>query len=112
MISTLKLFQASDIHGGEMKISREDVEKVGLLARLDLGADEISTFTGQMDAILSYVEKLNELDTDLIIPTAHAVPLENAFRSDDIKTSIGTENALSSAPDRIEDFFRVPKVIE
>jgi aspartyl-tRNA(Asn)/glutamyl-tRNA(Gln) amidotransferase subunit C len=95
-----------------MKISREDVEKVGLLARLELSPDEISTITGQMDSILSYVEKLNELETAHITPTSHAVPLENAFRPDEVKPSIGAENALSSAPDRVEDFFRVPKVIE
>lgn len=95
-----------------MKISREDVEKVGQLARLKLGADEIDMFTGQMDAILSYVEKLNELETSHIIPTANAVPLENAFRNDEIKPSLGAENALAAAPDKVENFFRVPKVIE
>jgi aspartyl-tRNA(Asn)/glutamyl-tRNA(Gln) amidotransferase subunit C len=95
-----------------MKITREDVEKVGQLARLELSGDEIATLTGQMDAILSYVEKLNELETDHIIPTAHAVPLENAFRADITTPSIGAVNALSAAPDRVDDFFRVPKVIE
>ncbi|GAM09178.1 aspartyl/glutamyl-tRNA(Asn/Gln) amidotransferase subunit C [Geobacter sp. OR-1] len=95
-----------------MKISREDVEKVAVLARLELSSDEISALTGQMDAILSYVDKLNELETDHIVPTAHAVPLENAFRVDEIRPSIGAENALFSAPDRVNDFFRVPKVIE
>jgi len=95
-----------------MKISMEDVEKVGQLARLELSKEEVCTFTGQMDSILSYVEKLNELDTSHITPTAHAVPLENAFRPDVTTQSIGTENALSSAPDQVEGFFRVPKVIE
>jgi aspartyl-tRNA(Asn)/glutamyl-tRNA(Gln) amidotransferase subunit C len=95
-----------------MKISKEDVEKVAQLARLTLSAAEIDTFTGQMDGILSYVEKLDELDTTRIIPTAHAVPLENAFREDIVTTSLGTENVLSAAPDRTGDFFRVPKVIE
>lgn len=95
-----------------MKITREDVVKVGLLARLELAPDEIDTFTGQMEAILSYVDKLNELDTTNIIPTAHAVPMENAFRPDDIRPSIGSDQALAAAPDRVDDFFRVPKVIE
>jgi aspartyl-tRNA(Asn)/glutamyl-tRNA(Gln) amidotransferase subunit C len=95
-----------------MKISREDVEKVGQLARLELSPEEVSTFTGQMDAILSYVEKLNELETSHITPTAHAVPLENAFRADEVRPSIGSGNALSAAPDRVDNFFRVPKVIE
>lgn len=95
-----------------MKISREDVEKVGHLARLELTPDDVSKFTLQMNSILSYVEKLNELETGSILPTSHAVPLENAFRNDDPVQSIGAENALASAPDRVEDFFRVPKVIE
>lgn len=95
-----------------MKITREDVVKVGELARLKLEDEEVATFTGQMDAILAYVEKLNELDTTGIIPTAHAVPLENAFREDKVRPSIGADSALAAAPDRIGDFFRVPKVIE
>ena len=95
-----------------MKITREDVVKVGHLARLELAPEEIPTFTGQMEAILSYVDKLNELDTTGITPTAHAVPMENAFRADDVRPSIGAEQALAAAPDRVEDFFRVPKVIE
>jgi aspartyl-tRNA(Asn)/glutamyl-tRNA(Gln) amidotransferase subunit C len=95
-----------------MKITREQVEQVALLARLELAPAEIDTFTGQMDAILAYVDKLNELDTSGIVPTAHAVPMENAFRSDEVRPSIGLENALGNAPGRVEDFFRVPKVIE
>ena len=95
-----------------MKISREQVENVALLARLELTDAETEMFTGQMDAILAYVEKLNELDTTGIVPTAHAVPMENAFRADEIRPSIGVENALANAPGRMEDFFRVPKVIE
>jgi aspartyl-tRNA(Asn)/glutamyl-tRNA(Gln) amidotransferase subunit C len=95
-----------------MKISREQVEQVAVLARLELEKGEIDTFTGQMDAILAYVEKLNELDTSGIVATAHAVPMENAFRSDAVCPSIGAENALANAPGRVEDFFRVPKVIE
>ena len=95
-----------------MKITEAEVAHVAKLARLELTAEERETFTGQMDAILAYVEKLNELDTSGIIPTAHAVPMENAFREDEVTPSIGTDNALANAPDRVESFFRVPKVIE
>src|SRR5512138_4036190 len=95
-----------------MKISREQVENVAVLARLELTDAETEMFTGQMDAILAYVDKLNELDTTGIVPTSHAVPMENAFRADEVRPSIGAENALASAPGRVEDFFRVPKVIE
>lgn len=95
-----------------MKITRSDVEHVATLARLELAEDEKDRFTGQLDAILAYVEKLNELNTDGIIPTSHAVPVENAFREDEVRPSIGVENALANAPDRVEGFFRVPRVIE
>ncbi|GLI38093.1 Asp-tRNA(Asn)/Glu-tRNA(Gln) amidotransferase subunit GatC [Geobacter hydrogenophilus] len=95
-----------------MKITKAEVDAVALLARLELTPGETETFTGQMDAILAYVEKLNELDTSGIIPTSHAVPVENAFRDDAVRPSIGVESALANAPDRVEGFFRVPKVIE
>jgi aspartyl-tRNA(Asn)/glutamyl-tRNA(Gln) amidotransferase subunit C len=95
-----------------MKITRQEVEHVAKLARLELTEQEADTFTGQLDAILAYVDKLKELNTDGIIPTAHAVPMENAFREDQVQPSIGVENALANAPARAESFFRVPKVIE
>ena len=95
-----------------MKITRAEVEHVARLARLELSEQEQVTFTGQMDAILAYVDKLNELDTAGIVPTAHAVPMENSFRDDEPAPCLGIDNALANAPDRVEGFFRVPKVIE
>ena len=95
-----------------MKITRQEVEHVATLARLKLDDEEISTFTGQMDAILAYVDKLSQLNTDAIIPTAHAVPMENSFRPDEVRPSLGTEIALANAPESAEGFFKVPKVIE
>ncbi len=95
-----------------MKITREQVQHVARLARLSLSDDEVAMFTGQMADILAYVEKLNELNTDGIVPTSHAVPMENAFRDDVVRPPIGADAALANAPDRIDDFFRVPKVIE
>jgi len=95
-----------------MKISIADVEHVARLARLELDNEEKRLFAGQMDAILGYVEKLKELNTDGILPTSHAVPMENAFREDRTQPAIGVEKALANAPDRVESFYRVPKVIE
>jgi len=95
-----------------MKIALEQVETVARLARLDLSRDELVRLAGEMDAILAYVDKLNELDTEGIVPTSHAVPMENADRPDVAQPSLGAEGALANAPDRIADFFRVPKVIE
>ncbi len=95
-----------------MKITREQIEHVARLARLELTEQEKEMFTGQMDAILAYVDKLNELDTSDIVPTSHAVPMENAFREDVVAESFETDRALLNAPDRADNFFRVPKVIE
>lgn len=95
-----------------MKITRNEVGHVAKLARLALPDEDLDALTGQMDAILDYVEKLNQLDTSGIIPTAHAVPMENAFRADETKPSIGLEKALRNAPAPVDGCFRVPKVIE
>jgi aspartyl-tRNA(Asn)/glutamyl-tRNA(Gln) amidotransferase subunit C len=95
-----------------MKIERREVEQVARLARLALPPEEISALTGQLDAILGYVAKLDELDTSGILPTAHAVPMENAFRADVVTPSLGVDAALQSAPERSDSCFRVPKVIE
>lgn len=95
-----------------MSVTVADVEYVARLARLELGADEKELFAGQMSAILGYVEKLKELDTDGITPTSHAVPMENSFREDRESLSIGVEKALGNAPLRSGSFFCVPKVIE
>lgn len=95
-----------------MKITVSDVEHVARLARLELGEEEKQLFARQMDAILGYVEKLKELPTDDILPTSHAVPMENAFRDDLVRPSLGIEGALANAPDRAASFYRVPKVIE
>lgn len=95
-----------------MKITVADVEHVARLARLELTPGEKELFAGQMGAILGYVEKLKGLDTDGIVPTSHAVPMENAFREDSTQASIGLEKALANAPARNGSFFAVPKVIE
>lgn len=95
-----------------MKIERAQVEQVARLARLALEPVELDALTGQMDAILGYVAKLDELDTTGIEPTAHAVPMENAFREDAVRPSLGVERALVNAPAAANGCFRVPKVIE
>lgn len=95
-----------------MKITVADVERVARLARLELTPVEKELFAGQMDAILGYIEKLKELNTDGIVPTSHAVPMENAFREDAVQPSLGLNKALANAPARAGTFFAVPKVIE
>ena len=95
-----------------MSITVADVEHVARLARLELTPGEKELFAVQMDAIFGYVEKLKELDTEGIVPTSHAVPMENAFREDVVQPSIGPEKALANAPKSAGTFFSVPKVIE
>jgi aspartyl-tRNA(Asn)/glutamyl-tRNA(Gln) amidotransferase subunit C len=94
------------------KITREEVEHVARLARLEFSPAQIDALTGQMDTILAHVEQLNELDTQGVEPTSHAVALENAFRPDAVVDSIGTQKALQNAPLHAEGCFGVPKVIE
>jgi len=95
-----------------MKITVADVEYAARLARLELTSGEKELFAGQIGAILGYVEKLKELDTEGIVPTSHAVPMENSFREDVVQPSIGVKNALANAPESEGSFFAVPKVIE
>ena len=95
-----------------MKISQKDVEHVARLARLTVVPEELKSLTEQMDAILGYVDKLNELDTTGVEPMAHAVPMSNAFREDENTPAIGIERALQNAPQGEDGYFKVPKVIE
>jgi aspartyl-tRNA(Asn)/glutamyl-tRNA(Gln) amidotransferase subunit C len=94
-----------------MKISRQEVEHVADLARLQLSEEEIDQFTGQLDAILSYIDKLNELDTGNVEPTSHVIEVGNVIREDRVLPSIPPEDSLSNAPERKDSFFKVPKII-
>ncbi len=95
-----------------MKISRAEVEHVSRLARLALDDQEIASLQEDMDQILGYVEQLNQLETQEITPTAHAVPMENALREDTIRPGFSREQALANAPASDPSGFRVPRVIE
>ncbi len=94
------------------KIDKQHVRKVAKLARLDLTEAEIEEFTGQLGAILAYVEKMNELDTATVEPLAHCLPIHNVFRADEVRESLGTEQTLANAPQRDGPFFKVPKILE
>lgn len=93
-------------------IDEATVRHVAHLARLKLTDDEISQFARQLSSILDYVRQLNELDTEGVEPTAHALPIKNVFRKDTISPSWRPEQALHDAPDTHGDFFRVPKVFD
>ena len=95
-----------------MKLSSKDVEYVARLARLEITDKETEKFTAQLNDILGYIDKLNELDTKGVEPMTHAIAVTNAFRDDKIVDSIGIEKSLANAPDARGEFFRVPKVID
>ncbi len=94
-----------------MRITSKEVEHVAHLARLHLDSEELDLMTEQLDMILSYVAKLEELDTDGIEPTTHAFSITNAFREDIIETSLDQDKALANGPDHSDDSFVVPRVI-
>jgi len=95
-----------------MKITRKEVEYVAHLARLKLAPEEAESFTARLDEILSYFEKLKELDTTNVEPTSHSIPMVNAFREDRARPSLDVEGALQNAPEKEGNFFKVPKIIE
>jgi aspartyl-tRNA(Asn)/glutamyl-tRNA(Gln) amidotransferase subunit C len=98
-----------------MKISREDVLKVAALANLELTDAEVETFRGQLDDILTYIDKLNEVDTSGIEPMAQVLAAstdESALRDDVVSRADVITEVLEGAPDPEAPYFRVPRVIE
>jgi aspartyl-tRNA(Asn)/glutamyl-tRNA(Gln) amidotransferase subunit C len=93
-------------------ISRQDVEHVARLSRLALSEAEIERMREQLSGILAYIDMLRSLDTAGVEPTAHAVPLVNVMRDDEIRPTLAQDDALANAPDRSDAFFRVPRIIE
>ena len=95
-----------------MKITKDEVDYVAHLARLDFSEAEKSKFTSQLNDILMYMETLSQVDTAGVEPMSHAISLQNAFRDDIVKDSLGHDLSMSNAPEARGPFFRVPKVIE
>ena len=95
-----------------MPITRDQVDYVAHLSRLALSDEEKGRFAQQLDAILGYVEKLNELDTGNVEPLVHIAPRANVFRADQAGESLPREEALRNAPERSEGCFLVPRIID
>ena len=93
-------------------IDKKTIEHVALLARLELSEEEKELFASQLGNILTYIEKLKELDTSQVEPMAYATATKNVFRDDEPKPSLDLEETLKNAPGKAMDFFKVPKVIE
>jgi aspartyl-tRNA(Asn)/glutamyl-tRNA(Gln) amidotransferase subunit C len=94
-----------------MALTREDVEKVSLLARLKLSNDELALMTEQLGQIVGYVEQLRELDTEEVDPMAHAVEVTNVFRADELADSLSRQSALANAPKADGECYLVPAVL-
>ncbi|MDD4202796.1 MAG: Asp-tRNA(Asn)/Glu-tRNA(Gln) amidotransferase subunit GatC [Candidatus Omnitrophica bacterium] len=95
------------------KIDKKTVEKVALLSRLTLKTEDIDKFSWQLNSILGYIDKLKEVDTENVLPTTHTVgDIKNVFREDVVKKSLDIADVLKNAPQKIGNFFGVPKVIE
>jgi aspartyl-tRNA(Asn)/glutamyl-tRNA(Gln) amidotransferase subunit C len=94
-----------------MAITPEQVKHVAKLARLAIDPVETKKFARQLDAILGYIDKLNEVDTKEVTPTSHAIALTNAFRDDAVHIHLNREKALDNAPAQDGGCFVVPKVI-
>ena len=95
-----------------MTITRQDAEHVALLSRLEFSGEELDKFTGQLDAILEYIDVLNQVDTSGVEPLAHVLDLKNVVRPDVVRTSLSRELALSNAPEAEDGFFKVPRIVE
>lgn len=94
-----------------MAVTRKEVEHIADLARLQLNENELEEYTLQLNKILEYVEKLNELDTKNVKPLSHPIEGENVFRQDIVQPSVDKEDVLKNAPSKNDEFFKVPKVI-
>lgn len=94
-----------------MKLSRQEVEHVAQLARLSLDDEVIEKLTGQLNQVLSYMDKLQEVDTSQVPPTNHALELTGAMREDQARPSLPRSQGLANAPESDGESFVVPRVI-
>lgn len=95
-----------------MSLSRDEISKVALLARLRLTTTELETFTGQLSQIVDFVAQLQALDTSQVEPLAHGIDVQNVFRDDVRGEALPREAALANAPRRNAEGFLVPAVLE
>jgi aspartyl-tRNA(Asn)/glutamyl-tRNA(Gln) amidotransferase subunit C len=111
-IKNRKFIQPPDrFNARTMSLTRDDVEKVSLLARLLLSESELDTMTTQLGRVLDYVQQLDELNTEGVEPMAHAIDLTNVFADDVVESSLDRGAALANAPKRDDECYRVPAVL-
>jgi aspartyl-tRNA(Asn)/glutamyl-tRNA(Gln) amidotransferase subunit C len=94
-----------------VRLSRDQVAHVAMLARLELTEEETRKYMEELNQILEHLERLNELDTSDIPPTSHAIAMTNVLRDDSVTPPLDRNDALMNAPDPADGCFRVPRVI-
>lgn len=95
----------------DQKISLEQVRHVAKLSRLALDEAHLQRLTAQLASILQYVDQIGRLDVNQVQPMAHALPLHNVLREDEVRASLPLEQVLQNAPATDGPFFKVPKII-
>lgn len=95
-----------------MAVSKKDVEYVALLARLEIKEEEKAGMIEDLNSVLGYIEKLNELDTENVDIIVNPYYIENKFREDEIIPSMPLKDVLDNAPETLEEYILVPKVID
>lgn len=94
------------------QINDETIEYVGILAKLELSSEEKEQAKKDMNGMLDYIDKLNELDTDHIEPMSHVFSIHNVFREDQVENGDEREQILANAPEQKDSMFKVPKTVE
>ena len=95
-----------------MKLTREDIESVAYLSRLELSEQEKDDLTGHINQLLGNFEQLQKIDTDDVEPTSHVIPVSNVFRSDVSRPSLPADEVVSNGPQVASDCFVVPRIVE
>ncbi|MEY4614349.1 MAG: Glutamyl-tRNA(Gln) amidotransferase subunit [Planctomycetota bacterium] len=95
-----------------MAITKEQIQWIAHLSRLELKPDELALAATQLTSILDYINQLQQINTDNIEPLAHALDVSNVFREDDLKESLAVDEALANAPNRQGNFYGVPAILE
>jgi len=95
-----------------LSLTPEEVRHIARLARVGLSQDDVTRFQDQLSQILDYFQRLQEVDTENVPPTAHTLAMHNVMRDDEPHPSFDREDILANAPKREEDFFRVSAVLE
>lgn len=93
-------------------MNRDAVKYTADLARIELSDKELDHFTGQLDRILAYVEKLNTLDAASLEPTSHVLEMKNVYREDVVKASLPASEVMKNSPAKENNLFKVPKIID